>query len=204
MPIKFTLRFIFALLLLTLPFWNGYRIDLDQSKVYLFGFQLGHYASYLFVLFTMAVIIGFLALAVLWSRVFCKWVCPHNWFSMFMYKVESKLGKGGAFVVSVIGSLLMAYSTVSFFYNPLTVLDSLLTFKMNKYFWLVIGVTAVYTVMTHEIRHRFCKVCPYGVAQSISVIKWRKFSDLIKNPAVWISWGTTSALVVWLVIGWMS
>lgn len=200
--LKFLLKRIGFLIILTLPFWNGYRLDIDNNKLFLFRYELGYNMGYLFFLFTLLVIVGFLALSMVFYRSFCNWGCPHNVVSSLMNRIERNLGKPAAFVISLLASLLMSYSTISFFYDPVTIFQSLIGFEMNKYFWLVISLTSVYTVLTFKARSSFCKVCPYGFAQQIAFIAPKKRSDWLTHPGVWITWGTSFALLAFLVIGW--
>lgn len=196
-------RWAFFAIIFTLPFWNGFRMDIDNEKLFLFGFQLSYEAGYLFFVFLMLFLMAFLSLAMIIYRAFCQYACPHNTFSMLLNKIEAKLGDKGkviTFFISVFLSLVMAYSSVSYFYNPVTIGDSLITFKMNKYFFLVTSTAVIYTALSFKARSSFCKVCPYGLAQSISRVddktKW------LSHPGVWITWGTTTALVLILLVGW--
>lgn len=200
--LKFLMKRAGFLLILSLPFWNGYRLDIDRNQLFLFRYELGYSMGYLFFLFTLLVIVGFLGLSMVWYRTFCNWGCPHNAVSSILNRIERKLGKPVTFVISLAASLLMSYSTVSFFYDPVTIAKSLIGFEMNKYFWLAASLTGIYTVLTFKARSSFCKVCPYGIAQQVAFIDPKKGTDWLTHPGVWITWGTSFALLAFLVIGW--
>ncbi len=200
----FVIRLLTYFLVLTLPYWNGFRMDIDANRFYLFGYELGYSASYLFFLFLLMLIAGFIGLAMVWKRFFCKFVCPHNTISYALNQIEFKLGTPGkAFTIllSIAASLFMAVSTVGFFYDPTVIVESLVNIEPNKYFWLVLSLWFIYIGMTYKARNSFCKVCPYGLAQGVSGID-RKVKP-IRSPGVWLTWGTTIVLFGFLLAGWM-
>lgn len=201
----FLLKRIGFLIVLTLPLWNGFRMDIDNNKLFLFNFELGYTLGYLFFLFLLFVIVGFLGLSIVTYRAFCNTSCPHNAVSSMLFRMEAKLGPNGkplVFIVSAAISLFMAYVTVSYFYDPTTIFNSIIGFEMNKYFWLTMGLATIYTVLTFKARSSFCKVCPYGLAQQIAFVGAKKRSELITHPGVWITWGTSLVLLFFLVVGW--
>ncbi|HAQ07481.1 MAG TPA: hypothetical protein DCR24_08180 [Bacillus bacterium] len=196
-------RWVFFTIIFTLPFWNGFRMDIDNEKLFLFGFELSYEAGYLFFVFLFLFLMAFLSLSLIIYRAFCQYACPHNTFSMLLNKIEAALGSKGkavTFVLSMVVSLFMAYATVSYFYNPATIGESLINLTMNKYFFLVTSTAVLYTALSYKARNSFCKVCPYGLAQGISRVddktKW------LTHPGVWITWGTTATLVFVLLVGW--
>ncbi|GAM12973.1 MULTISPECIES: 4Fe-4S binding protein [Bacillaceae] len=196
-------RWAFFIIIFTLPFWNGFRMDIDNSKLFLFGFELSYEAGYLFFVFLFLFLMAFLALSMIVYRAFCQYACPHNTFSMLLNKIESKLGEKGkavTFLLALFVSIFMAYATVSYFYNPITIWESLVNFEMNKYFFLVTSTAALYTALSYKARNSFCKVCPYGLAQGISRVDDK--TQWLTHPGVWITWGTTTALVLVLLVGW--
>ncbi|WP_210365767.1 4Fe-4S binding protein [Bacillus sp. REN3] len=200
---KHVIRWAFFIFIFTLPFWNGFRMDIDNEKLFLFGFQLSYEAGYLFFVFLFLFLMAFLSIAMIIYRAFCQYACPHNTFSMLLNKIEAKSGgKGKAltFILSAVVSLFMAYSTVSFFYDPLTIGASLMNFVMNKYFFLVTSVAVIYTALSYKARNSFCKVCPYGLAQGISTVDDK--ARWLTHPGIWITWGTTAGLVLVLLVGW--
>lgn len=200
---KQMIRWGFFILIFTLPFWNGFRMDIDNEKLFLFGYELSYEAGYLFFVFLMLFLMGFLSVAMIVYRAFCQYACPHNTFSMLLNKLEAKFRKNGkavTFFVSVMISIFMAYATVSYFYDPITIGKSLISFAMNKYFFLVASTAAIYTALTFKVRNSFCKVCPYGLAQGISRVD--DMSKWLSHPGVWITWGTTAGLVFILLVGW--
>ena len=89
------IRWAFFVIIFTLPFWNGFRMDIDNEKLYLFGFQLSYEAGYLFFVFLMLFLMAFLSLAMIIYRAFCQYACPHNTLSMLLNKIEAKFGEKG-------------------------------------------------------------------------------------------------------------
>lgn len=201
--VKHISRWAFFAIIFTLPFWNGFRMDIDNNKLFLFGYQLSYEAGYLFFVFLFLFLMAFLALSMIVYRAFCQYACPHNTFSTLLNTIEAKLGEKGKIVtllLSVVASIFMAYATVSYFYDPITIGESLINLKMNKYFFLVTSTAAVYTALSYKARNSFCKVCPYGLAQGISRVEDK--SQWLTHPGVWITWGTTTGLVLILLAGW--
>ena len=171
----------------TLPLSNLVRFDIPRQRFYFFGYELwiSEFAviffSLMFLLFLVA------AMAMVYGRVYCGYLCPQMIFSEAAVAAESKIerlvnkyvrwgAKGRKFLSRVIflmilgfASMVLAFVFISYFVEPHDLLRRLMSFDIRTAGGIAGAATTLLTLLDFLfLRQRFCTtVCPYGYLQGM-------------------------------------
>lgn len=163
----------YLLLPIPLPF-QGFehgtlRFDFDAWQIHFFGITL---VPGLFHIFFLGFVIPLFLLAVLsmmYSKVFCGWVCPQNIFYEMFEGVQNTLKKRYPwfrktprlqslldFSLALGWGLILAYTATSYFIGASPIFTTV----------IFVFITAFFTFDAHWLKHKFCaNACPYAYLQ---------------------------------------
>ncbi len=160
------------LLFLVAPFLDLCRFDLKGGSLILAGapFGLGELGAVYLML--VAAMLAFVALALIYGRLWCGWICPQTTLSeLAAGAVRLAVGRGKATpprrapaAVAILAlAALVAAGSVAYFLDPADYLSppagARIAFVVA---WALVAADLFW------VRHRFCAgLCPYGVLQSI-------------------------------------
>lgn len=176
-----------VIIFFTLPFANLMRFDIPRQRFYFFGHELGIsefsiiFLSLMFLMFLIA------AMAMLYGRVYCGYLCPQMIFSEASIALESKLtrtvnkyvlwnakprkmlSKLLFHAIATIASVILAFVFISYFVEPRDLLRRLLAFDVKTAGGIAGATTTLLTLLDFLfLRQRFCTtVCPYGYLQGM-------------------------------------
>jgi cytochrome c oxidase accessory protein FixG len=177
-----------VLVFVALPFFDLMRFDIPKQRFYIVGFELwiNEFAIIFFsMLFLMFVIT---AVAMLYGRVYCGYLCPQMIFSEAAINLEDRvrtfIGKKFAkksqrfrsvlnkiVVYSALGvaSVFLAFVFISYFVEPRDLLGRLLSFDLVTAGGFAGAVVTLITFADFAfLRQKFCTtVCPYGYLQGV-------------------------------------
>lgn len=170
-----------------LPFANLMRFDIPRQRFYFFGYELwiSEFSIIFFSLMFLMFIVA--AMAMLYGRVYCGYLCPQMIFSEASLALESKLsrtvnkyirrsapGKKALsrvlfYLIATMASVVLAFAFISYFVEPRDLLHRLLAFDIKSAGGLAGATTTVLTLLdVLFLRQRFCTtVCPYGYLQGM-------------------------------------
>jgi cytochrome c oxidase accessory protein FixG len=170
-----------------LPFANLMRFDIPRQRFYFFGYEL--WISEFAVIFFSLMFLMFLiaAMAMLYGRVYCGYLCPQMIFSEASIALESKLNRtvnkyvlwrAGPrrllsrslfYGIAAIASIVLAFAFISYFVEPRDLLNRLLAFDVKTAGGIAGATTTLFTLLDFLfLRQRFCTtVCPYGYLQGM-------------------------------------
>lgn len=180
------------LIFLSLPFFNIIRFDIPKQRFYFAGYELwiSEFAIIFFsLLFLMFVVV---AMALLYGRVYCGYLCPQTIFSEAAQSWERRVGKFvtrkfiawpparrklAERVVSLAGlsvaSVFLAFIFISYFVEPRDLLSRLIALDIQTAGGIAGAVVTLITFLDFAfVRQTFCTtVCPYGYLQGMLVDK---------------------------------
>jgi len=171
----------------SLPFANLVRFDIPRQRFYFFGYELWIsefsiiFFSMMFLMFVIA------AMAMLYGRVYCGYLCPQMIFSEASIALESKitrtvnkyvrwsaarrkvLSKAAFYFIAGACSVVLAFGFISYFVEPHDLFHRLLSLDMKTTAGFAGAVTTLLTLLDFLfLRQRFCTtVCPYGYLQGM-------------------------------------
>ena len=170
-----------------LPFANLMRFDIPRQRFYFFGYEL--WISEFSVIFFSLMFLMFLvaAMAMLYGRVYCGYLCPQMIFSEASIALESKLArtinkyvrwKPGArkllsqalfYTIAALASVVLAFCFISYFVEPRELFHRLLSLDIKTAGGVAGATTTLLTLIdVLFLRQRFCTtVCPYGYLQGM-------------------------------------
>jgi polyferredoxin len=171
-----------------LPLFDVMRIDLPRQRFYFFGAEL--YINEFAILFLsmMFVWISVAAMAMIYGRFWCGYLCPQMIFSETANGLEkrinrmvnrklSNLNPGLRRALSVAlfsaallpASVFITFAFVSYFVPPLDLFHRLLTLDMRTAAGITGASITLVTVLDFAfLRTRFCTaICPYGYLQNM-------------------------------------
>jgi len=176
-----------VLVFFALPFANLIRADIPRQRVYLFGYELwiSEFAIIFFSLMFLMFIVA--AMAMLYGRVYCGYLCPQMIFSEASLALESKLtrtvnkyvrwGAGPRrllsrflfYFIASLASVVLAFVFISYFVEPRDLFHRLLSFDIKTAGGIAGATTTLLTLLDFLfVRQRFCTtVCPYGYLQGM-------------------------------------
>lgn len=171
----------------TLPFANLMRFDIPRQRFYFFGYELwiSEFSIIFFSLMFLMFIVA--AMAMLYGRVYCGYLCPQMIFSEASTALESKLtrtvnkyvtwkarprkllSQSLFFSITAIGSVLLAFVFISYFVEPRDLLHRLMSLDLRTTGGVAGAATTLLTLLDFLfLRQRFCTtVCPYGYLQGM-------------------------------------
>jgi len=178
---------ICVLIFFALPFANLMRFDIPHQRFYFFGYELwiSEFSIIFFSLMFLMFIIA--AMAMLYGRVYCGYLCPQMIFSEASIALESKitrtvnkyagwgagprriLSKTVFYGIAAATSIVLAFVFISYFVEPRDLLHRLLAFDIKTAGGIAGASTTLLTLLDFLfLRQRFCTtVCPYGYLQGM-------------------------------------
>ncbi len=176
------IHLICVIIFFVLPLSNLVRFDIPRQRFYFFGYELwiSEFAAVFFSLMFLLFLVA--AMAMLYGRVYCGYLCPQMIFSEASVAVESKIGRwvnkyfrGSAsarknlsralfLVVLTFASVVLAFVFISYFVEPHDLFRRLMSFDVRTAGGIAGAVTTLLTLLDFLlVRQRFCTtVCPYG------------------------------------------
>jgi len=170
-----------------LPFANLMRFDIPHQRFYFFGYELwiSEFAVIFFSLMFLMFIVA--AMAMLYGRVYCGYLCPQMIFSEASIALESKLTRTvnkyvrwkpgprrlltqtAFYAISMAASVILAFCFISYFVEPRDLFHRLLSFDIKTAGGVAGAATTLLTLLDFLfLRQRFCTtVCPYGYLQGM-------------------------------------
>ena len=172
----------------TLPLFNIMRVDLPRQRFYFFGAELwiSEFSIVFLTLMFMWILIA--AMAMIYGRFWCGYLCPQMIFSETANKLEKSLirfvNKGmpsagprlrrliamALFsLVLLPASVFVTFVFVSYFVPPVDLFHRLISFDIRTAGGIVgASVTLVTFLDFALLRQRFCTaICPYGYLQNM-------------------------------------
>jgi len=170
-----------------LPLSNLMRVDIPRQRFYFFGYELwiSEFAiifySMMFLMFVVA------AMAIMWGRVYCGYLCPQMIFSEasiglenWLQRTVNKYMNAGAktravlskvlfYLLSGAASVLLSFVFISYFVEPRDLLHRLMALDIKTAGGMAGATTTLLTLIDFLfVRLRFCTtVCPYGYLQGM-------------------------------------
>lgn len=170
-----------------LPFANLMRFDIPHQRFYFFGYELwiSEFAIIFFSLMFLMFLIA--AMAMLYGRVYCGYLCPQMIFSEASLALESKLtrtvnkyvrwrpaarkllSKIVFYTIAASASVVLAFCFISYFVEPHDLFHRLLSLDIETAGGIAGATTTLLTLLDFLfLRQRFCTtVCPYGYLQGM-------------------------------------
>src|SRR4051812_25317782 len=170
-----------------LPFANLMRFDIPRQRFYFFGYELwiSEFSIIFFSLMFLMFIVA--AMAMLYGRVYCGYLCPQMIFSEASITLESKLtrtvnkyvrwnaarrkllSRSLFYLIAATTSVVLAFVFISYFIEPTDLLHRLMTFDIKTAGGIAGASTTLLTLLDFLfLRQRFCTtVCPYGYLQGM-------------------------------------
>lgn len=171
----------------TLPFANLMRFDIPRQRFYFFGYEL--WISEFSVIFFSLMFLMFIvaAMAMLYGRVYCGYLCPQMIFSEASLVLESKLtrtvnkyvrwktgrrkllSRSLFYVIAAMASVVLAFVFISYFVEPRDLFHRLMRLDLKTAGGIAGAATTLLTLLDFLfLRQRFCTtVCPYGYLQGM-------------------------------------
>jgi cytochrome c oxidase accessory protein FixG len=170
-----------------LPFANLMRFDIPRQRFYFFGYELwiSEFSIIFFSLMFLMFIVA--AMAMLYGRVYCGYLCPQMIFSEASIALESKLtrtinkyvrwkatprkllSRALFYLIAAMASVVLAFAFISYFVEPRDLIHRLLRFDIKTAAGIAGASTTLLTLLDFLfLRQRFCTtVCPYGYLQGM-------------------------------------
>jgi len=170
-------RWIFAAfeaaVLLGLPFvtingQSALRFDVPSLRFYFFGTSIAIDESYLLLMALLFLVFLFIALTMLFGRLWCGWVCPQTVLSDLTGFLDRAWGLKRAVLLLpvVLLSILVAADLIWYFVSPYEFISMLGTSPVIL--WSFVSLSLIIFIDLVFIRRIFCKtVCPYAKLQSV-------------------------------------
>jgi len=186
--IRKTVQAVCFVIFLTLPLFDIMRIDLPRQRFYFFGVELWISEFSIVFLTLMFLWILIAAMAMIYGRFWCGYLCPQMIFSETANGLEKRIirfvnrklsngsPRGRRFVAAILfglvllpASVLVTFVFVSYFVPPLDLFHRLLSFDLRTTGGIVgASVTLVTFLDFALLRQRFCTaICPYGYLQNM-------------------------------------
>jgi len=181
------IHLICVVIFFALPFANLMRFDIPRQRFYFVGYELwiSEFSIIFFSLMFLMFIVA--AMAMLYGRVYCGYLCPQMIFSEASLTLESKLTRtinkyvrGSAqkrkmlsqflfYSIAAAASVVLAFAFISYFVEPRDLLHRLLAFDIKTAGGIAGATTTLFTLLDFLfVRQRFCTtVCPYGYLQGM-------------------------------------
>lgn len=186
--IRKTVQTICVIIFILLPIFDIMRVDIVRQRFYFFGAEL--WISEFSILFLTMMFLWILvaAMAMIYGRFYCGYLCPQMIFSEASMATERYiarrvkklfpkisddarqfLSKGAFYILGIPPSIFFAFVFVSFFVPPADLFHRLVRFDVSTAAGIVgASVTAVTFFDFAFLRQRFCtSICPYGYLQNM-------------------------------------
>lgn len=163
------------------------RFDIPRQRFYFFGYELmiSEFAILFFSLMFLMFLIA--AMAMLYGRGYCGYLCPQMIFSEASVALESKiqrwvtkhvgwsakprkwLGRGLFYAAALAASVILAFAFIFYFVAPRDLAHRLLALDVKTAGGFAGATVTLVTLLGFLfVRQRFCTtVCPYGYLQGM-------------------------------------
>lgn len=170
-----------------LPLSDLMRFDIPKQRFYFFGYELmiSEFAILFFSLMFLMFLVA--AMAMLYGRIYCGYLCPQMIFSEASVALESKIQRwvnkyvGGSakrrkwlsrtlfYAVAVVASVILAFVFISYFVEPHDLAHRLLSLDVRTAGGFAGATVTLVTLLDFLfVRQRFCTTaCPYGYLQGM-------------------------------------
>jgi len=186
--IRKTVQLICFLIFILLPLFNIVRFDIPHERFYFFGAELWIsefsiiFLALIFLMFSIA------AVAMLYGRIYCGYLCPQMIFSEAANALESfinrkvnrslsQLSPPARKVISVAlfsavllpAAVFVSFVFISFFVQPADLFQRLLSLDIRTSGGILGASVTLVTLLDFAfLRQRFCTaICPYGYLQNM-------------------------------------
>jgi polyferredoxin len=186
--VRKTIQTICVIIFILLPLFDIMRVDLVRQRFYFFGAEL--WISEFSILFLTMMFLWILvaAMAMIYGRFYCGYLCPQMIFSEAANTIEkrvtrmvnrklSNLGTGARgfiaralfYVILLPASVFFAFVFVSFFIPPADLFHRLLWLDIRTAGGIFGASVTLLTFLDFAfLRQRFCTaICPYGYLQNM-------------------------------------
>ena len=186
--VRKTVQTICVIIFVLLPMFDIMRFDLVRQRFYFFGAEL--WISEFAILFLTMMFLWILvaAMAMIYGRFYCGYLCPQMIFSEASVASEKFIGrrvkkffpsasevakkritKIAFYILGIPPSIFFSFVFVSFFVPPLDLFHRLLSFDIRTAGGIVGASVTLITFLDFAfLRQRFCTgICPYGYLQNM-------------------------------------
>ena len=182
-----TVHVICVIIFFLLPLSNMMRIDIPRQRFYFFGYELwiSEFAIIFFAMMFLMFVIA--AMAMLWGRIYCGYLCPQmifseasigleNWIRRTVTKrvnsgpkVQRVLSRALFYGISGLAAVVLSFVFIAYFVEPRDLLHRLLSLDIKTAGGIAGATTTLLTLVDFLfVRLRFCTtVCPYGYLQGM-------------------------------------
>jgi polyferredoxin len=186
--VRKTVQTVCVVIFILLPLFNVVRFDLPRQRFYFFGAELWISEFSIIFLSLMFLMVTIAAVAMIYGRIYCGYLCPQTIFSEAATSLEtaidrmvnrklSNLTPGVRRVVGIAlfsmvllpASVFVTFVFVSFFVEPADLFHRLLTLDIRTAGGIVGASVTLLTLLDFAfLRQRFCTaICPYGYLQGM-------------------------------------
>ena len=186
--VRKTVQTVCVIVFILLPLFNIVRFDLPRQRFYFFGAELWISEFSIIFLSLMILMVTIAAVAMIYGRIYCSYLCPQMIFSEAATSLETainrmvnrELSDMSALVRRAIGialfsvvllpaSVFVTFVFVSLFVEPIDLFHRLLTLDIRTAGGIVGASVTLLTLLDFAfLRQRFCTaICPYGYLQGM-------------------------------------
>lgn len=186
--VRKTVQTLCVFIFILLPLFDIMRVDITRQRFYFFGAELWISEFSILFLTMMFFWIMVAAMAMIYGRFWCGYLCPQMIFSeasqaseryitlhvkrLLPTASETKrqlIAKAVFYILGLPPSIFFAFVFVSFFIPPVDLFHRLMSFDIRTAGGIVgASVTAVTFFDFAFLRQRFCiSICPYGYLQNM-------------------------------------
>jgi len=208
--VRKSVRLICVTIFILLPLFDVIRFDLPRQRFYFFGAEL--WISEFAILFLTMMFLWVLvaAMAMIYGRFYCGYLCPQMIFSEAANALELRINRlvnrkvsnlsilgrkifARAFFYAVLlpASVFVTFVFISFFIPPADLLHRLLSLDIRSAGGVLGASVTLLTFLDFAIlRQRFCTaICPYGYLQSMLADKHTLLVHFSESEAACIHCG---------------
>jgi cytochrome c oxidase accessory protein FixG len=186
--VRKTVQSICVTIFILLPLFDVMRVDLIRQRFYFFGAELWISEFSIIFLAMMFLWIFIAAMAMIYGRFYCGYLCPQMIFSEAANTIEKRVAKlvnrnfsglssnarkviarAALYAILLPASIFFSFVFVSFFIPPADLFHRLLSFDIRTAGGIVgASVTLVTFLDFAFLRQTFCTaICPYGYLQNM-------------------------------------
>jgi cytochrome c oxidase accessory protein FixG len=177
-----------VIVFILLPLFNVVRFDIPAKRFYFFGAELwvSEFAIIFFSLMFLMVLVA--AMAMLYGRIYCGYLCPQMIFSEAACALEAgiarqikrrffNLGVGArgfltkalVYIALLPAAVFFSFIFIAFFVPPAELFQSLLSLDIRTVGGICGAAVTLVTFLDFAfLRQTFCKaICPYGYLQGM-------------------------------------
>ncbi len=186
--VRKTIQAVCVTIFILLPLFDVMRVDLVRQRFYFFGAELW-ISEFSIVFLTMMFLWVFVAaMAMIYGRFWCGYLCPQMIFSEAANTIEKRIARmvnrkltdlspparrlltlGPLYLILLPASVFFSFVFVSFFIPPVDLFHRLLSFDIRTAGGIVGASVTLLTFLDFAfLRQGFCTaICPYGYLQNM-------------------------------------